>query len=170
MKSRYNKISGIHWKLIDKDKQALAYARQNIPRREDVILNFISAGIVDIISRNVPLIQQDIIYSLGLLDYLEDKIAIKLLKSLYKSLKPGGTLLMGNFSRHHSLQLLMEVFSNWKLIYREEEQLFALGKEAAPQGRHFVMAEPEGINLILVTSKPAVENRSYFFYQQERRN
>ncbi len=42
----------------------------------------------------------------------------------------------------------------WFLIHRTEEEFLELGKQSAPEGRHFVMAEPEGINLILVTSKP----------------
>jgi len=34
------------------------------------------------------------------------------------------------------------------------EEMLVLGKQGAPDARHFVIAEPEGINLILVTSKP----------------
>lgn len=36
---------------------------------------------------------QDIIYSTGLFDYLDDKVLIPLLNSLYKLLSPGGTLI-----------------------------------------------------------------------------
>ena len=132
----------------------MEYAKQIIPSQDKILAHFIQAGIAEIIKEKIILKQQDIIYSLGLFDYLEDKIAKRLLKNLYNKLKIGGLLLTGNFSSNHPLQVLMEVFGNWKLIYRKEEELLAIAKNSMPDGRHFIMAEPEGINLILVSSKP----------------
>jgi 2-polyprenyl-3-methyl-5-hydroxy-6-metoxy-1,4-benzoquinol methylase len=144
----------IIWTLLDQDQEALSYARKNIPRERILETNIVTAGIGDLIKKKISLGQQDIIYSLGLFDYLEDEAAVVLIKRLYSELNPGGVLLIGNFHTHNPLRALMEGATEWFLIHRMEEELLALAKAGAPNGRHFVMAEPEGINLILVTSKP----------------
>ena len=86
-------------------------------------------------------------------DYLEEKIAILLIERLYAELNPGGILLIGNF-KDQPIRSLIEGAMEWYLIYRTEEELLRLGKKATPKARHYVMSEPEGINLILVISKP----------------
>jgi len=144
----------IVWTLLDQDKEALDSARRNVPQHIALTPNFINAGVKQLLKNEISLGQQDLIYSLGLFDYLEDKVAISLIKRLYAQLNPGGVLFIGNFHPRNSLRLFMEATMEWYLIHRTEEELLALGKAAAPEGRHFVIAEPEGINIILVTSKP----------------
>ena len=63
-------------------------------------------------------------------------------------------MLIGNFDVNNPLRVLIEGLMEWYLIHRTEEEMLELGKQGAPDARHFVIAEPEGINLILVTSKP----------------
>jgi hypothetical protein len=48
----------------------------------------------------------------------------------------------------------MEGALEWYLIHRTEEEMIEIGKTAVPEGRHYIMAEPGGVNLILVISKP----------------
>ena len=91
---------------------------------------------------------------MGLFDYLEDKTASKLIGCLYSFLKPGGVLLIGNFHHNNQLRALMEAYLEWFLIHRSEEELLTVAQNGAPGGRHYIMAEPEGVNLILVTSRP----------------
>jgi hypothetical protein len=97
--------------------------------------------------------EQDIIYSLGLFDYLDAKTATVLLQLLYAGLNHGGLLVIGNFADHPG-RSFMEAGMEWHLIYRSPEELLDLSKAAAPDAHHFVMTEPEGVNLILVCSKP----------------
>jgi predicted acylesterase/phospholipase RssA len=154
MLSEYAKNCRIYWTLLDQDKEAMQNARENMPQSKLVEPRYINAGVREMFKRKVDLGKQDIIYSLGLFDYLEDKIAISLIGLLYSDLKPGGLLLVGNFHISNPLRAFMEGLSDWYLIHRTEEAFLQLGKEAVPEARHFVMAEPEGVNLILVTSKP----------------
>lgn len=144
----------INWTLLDQDEEALENAKKNCPDHPKLFPHFVNAGVRDILKRKVDLGSQDIIYSLGLFDYLIDKVAISVIARLYEFLKPGGIMLIGNFHISNPLRALMEGIMEWHLIHRTEEEQLALGLAGAPEGRHFVMAEPEGINLILVTSKP----------------
>jgi predicted acylesterase/phospholipase RssA len=148
------KNTKIKWTLLDQDKEALDDARKNFPNQTVIEPNFINAGVRDFLKGQVDLGQQDIIYSLGLFDYLEDKVAIRMIQSLYGFLNPGGVLLVGNFDVTNPSRALMEAVMEWYLIHRTGDDMMALAKAAVPEGRHFVMAEPEGINLILVSSKP----------------
>jgi hypothetical protein len=150
--------SKIIWTLLDQDKEAIDNARKNVPVHISLEPKFINAGVRDIFKRNVSLGKQDIIYTLGLFDYLEDKVAISLIKILYDELNAGGLLLIGNYHPCNPLRTLIEGVMDWYLIYRTEEEMMTLARAAVPDGRHFVMAEPEGINLILVTSKPLSSN------------
>ncbi len=150
----------INWTLLDQDSQALDYARSHTPSHPNIVTNWVKGSVVDIIRKSITLDPQDIIYSLGLFDYLNDRVATLLLKRLYAALKPGGALLIGNFSYRHPDFSLLESLTEWHLIFRTEEDLLRLGKEAARDGTHFVMAEPEGLNYILVITKPAKQTFS----------
>lgn len=65
----------------------------------------------------------DLIYSAGLFDYLTDAEAEKLVEALLAMLKPGGKFLVGNFAPSCRGRGYMELFLDWKLIYRDSDQL-----------------------------------------------
>ena len=89
--------------------------------------------------------QQDIIYSAGLCDYLEDRLFKKLITRCYHHLKPGGTLILGNFDFHEDA-VFMDRILRWKLIYRSRDQLAALFADT-PFGTAAILSEEEQINL-----------------------
>lgn len=90
----------------------------------------------------------DLIYSAGLYDYIPDGGdghggAGALTAVLFSLLKPGGLLLVGNYLRpspgsrhqpHH--RAIMELYCNWRLRYRDIEQIRAFA--AGVQGPHTV--------------------------------
>jgi extracellular factor (EF) 3-hydroxypalmitic acid methyl ester biosynthesis protein len=74
----------------------------------------------------------DVVYSTGLFDYLDDRIAIPLISNLKKLLKAGGLLIISNYrdkwsnpSRH-----FMEWGGAWELVYRTEDDFKRIFKEA----------------------------------------
>jgi len=71
----------------------------------------------------------DFIYSTGLYDYLDDRIATKLTSRLFAMLNPGGRLLLANFLPDIWGAAYMESFMGWQLIYRTPEQLINLASQ-----------------------------------------
>ncbi len=71
----------------------------------------------------------DLIYTLGLTDYLDDR-AMRLLHKLAKlCLHDDGRLLLANFRPDHAARGWLHAVMDWNLIYRTEEDLaeFAIG-------------------------------------------
>ncbi|WP_031527401.1 class I SAM-dependent methyltransferase [Dyadobacter crusticola] len=92
----------------------------------------------------------DVIWSAGLFDYFEDRVFIMAIKRLLTFLKPGGEMLIGNFSENNPSRGYMEIFGEWFLIHRSPEELIRLSIEAGVHPANItVEQEPMGINLFL---------------------
>jgi SAM-dependent methyltransferase len=96
---------------------------------------------------------QDIIYTAGLTDYLNRRLFLKLLTRCYEHLKPGGVLIVSNFSPDNPHRAFMDHILHWKLIYRDREELISLFGNS-PFGRDInIVAEAQGINLFAIAKK-----------------
>ena len=83
----------------------------------------------------------DLIYSAGLI------------RRLWKKLRSGGRLLIGNFSPENPSRAYME-FGGWKLIHRTEDELMELMRRGTGGGGDITCAsEPLGINLFAEAAK-----------------
>lgn len=97
----------------------------------------------------------DVIWSAGLFDYFEDRLFVMALKRLLTLLRPGGEILVGNFSEHNPSRGYMELFGEWFLIHRSREELINLSLQAGVQPELItVEQEPLGINLFLKIKSP----------------
>ena len=67
--------------------------------------------------------EQDLVYSLGLIDYFNDKLTIKLINFIFGILKVGGKIILGNFHPRNTTKALMDHILNWKLVHRTEEDM-----------------------------------------------
>lgn len=100
--------------------------------------------------RYVPSRGYDLVWSAGLFDYVNDKVFVRLLKALLPVVKPGGSLIVGNFSDFNPSRDYMEIFGDWHLVHRSREQLLNLAERAGIcPDKAKVMWEPEGVNLFL---------------------
>jgi extracellular factor (EF) 3-hydroxypalmitic acid methyl ester biosynthesis protein len=76
---------------------------------------------------------QDLIYSVGLIDYLIDRRAASLVRRLYELVCSGGLLIIGNMNETPLSNLWpMEFITDWSLYYRTEEQMLAWTKGLDP--------------------------------------
>ena len=137
--------------LLDIDLQALAFVadRRDNARLQNRI-NLINANLVYLALGRQKLVlkDQDLIYSSGLIDYFNDKFVIKLLNWIHGRLRPGGTVIVGNFHPNNYCKEVMDYVLEWRLIHRSEEEmhrLFTASVFGRPCTR--IQFEGEGINL-----------------------
>jgi SAM-dependent methyltransferase len=151
--------SRLHATLIDIDLQALAFVsdkanRLSLTPRMDLVngnLVYLATGRQELKTK-----PQDLVYSIGLIDYFSDKFVILLLNYVHKLLRPGGKVLLGNFHPQNSTRAMMDYILDWKLIHRSEEdmnRLFQTSNFARPCTD--IRFEPEGINLFAECIKQA---------------
>ncbi len=137
--------------LIDLDDQALAFVRDkavSVGRLDQLVLHkanllYLAAG-----RKHLEIPPQDLIYSIGLIDYFPDKYVIALMNYAHGLLRQGGRLILGNFHPRNPSKALMEYVLEWKLIHRTEDDLNRLYEQshfACPATR--IQFEEQGINL-----------------------
>ena len=137
---------------MDADMEALQYVAQTVnvfPHRAQV--SYLNDNVVKwAIGRSRQRIEpQDIIYSAGLTDYLDRRLFVALLKRCHETLKPGGILIIGNFSPRNPNRAFMDHILHWKLIYRSEQELREIFADSPFGNDVSVFAEEHGINLFV---------------------
>jgi extracellular factor (EF) 3-hydroxypalmitic acid methyl ester biosynthesis protein len=94
---------------------------------------------------------QDLIYSLGLIDYLADRRAAALARRLYETLAPGGLLIIGNMNETQLSNLWpMECIADWTLHYRTEEEMLSWAKPLKPAMAWTETDSTERVRLLFV--------------------
>ncbi len=78
------------------------------------------------------LVDIDLVYSMGLYDYLPGPVAASLTKLLYSRLRAGGRLLVGNLTETPNTTWLMDYVLGWSLVYRTEETMLRLADGLTP--------------------------------------
>ncbi|MCI5044452.1 MAG: hypothetical protein MRY72_07110 [Aquisalinus sp.] len=154
---------GYSFTLVDQEIQALDYginaAYQSLaPSRSNVIVSGMHTSFTEMLRpmstfRHLP--KQHLIYSAGLLDYLNAGLCRKLTSKLYDHLCPGGTLLVGNVNDSAiGTYWPMEYILDWTLYFRNEQEMYdmATGCEGAEVS---VEMDDNGAVYMLKVTKPA---------------
>jgi extracellular factor (EF) 3-hydroxypalmitic acid methyl ester biosynthesis protein len=140
--------------LFEQDKNALAHAfRRLTPSVEArfpgrVRLVFLHDSIKRLLrdgSLFSPFGKFDLVYSVGLLDYLQRRTAIVLTRHLAQAAAPGGQLLVANMVDHAS-RTLLQIHLDWALIYRTREELLEVARSAVPGAQIRILEEESGVN------------------------
>ena len=157
--------------LVDVDEQAIQYAYDSLSRaiqkREDghlirlSCLNFSIGQIMTPVDEDERRLVQDVlenadlIYSMGLFDYLNRAVAVRLLRRLYSLLAPGGRLFIGNLKRAHDCSWAMDYAVHWQLIYRTQADMIELGERMRePDASIEVTEDPTGYCMFLDVRRP----------------
>jgi len=109
---------------LDQDDQSNEEVRANY--NHHAFLEIIDQSINHVLKRKMEGQAFNLVYSTGLFDYLNDKVASRMLEILYGNLKPGGTMIIPNFLKGIPEKAYMETFMKWNLIYRDEEDMVRL--------------------------------------------
>lgn len=115
---------------LDQDEESLAVVRHEYGRFG---VEAQTGTVRGIIARKTVFENMDFVYAAGLFDYLADPIAVRLIERMYGFLRPGGRMLIANFTPAGPDVGYMETFMDWRLILRTGEDL-----------RHLFVTLPEG--------------------------
>lgn len=137
--------------LIDMDLQALSFVadkrdRKGLTKQMRLVnenLIYLAAG-----RSQSDLEPQDLIYSVGLVDYLADQHVVALIDFCHDTLRPGGRLILGNFHTSNPEKAMMDYLVDWRLIHRTEDDvntLYEQSKFGKPCSR--ILWEDQHINL-----------------------
>jgi SAM-dependent methyltransferase len=137
--------------LVDMDQQALNFVEQLRDERglaDNVRL--VKENLIFMAARRSKMAveDQDLIYSVGLIDYFTDQFVIRLIDYIYDLLEPGGRVILGNFHPRNPGRAMMDCVLDWPLIHRSEERmnlLFSRSKFNCECSRIFY--EDQQINL-----------------------
>lgn len=143
----------IDFHCLDQDEVSLKFAQRKLLTAARTLnpsykFHFHHMAIKNVIGRGIPEPSYDLIYSAGLFDYFSEPVAQHAAGKFVSALKPGGSAIVGNFSKDNPSVPFMEILLDWILIYRSADELKAL---YAPVCRSCeVEAEPLKINLFAV--------------------
>ena len=136
--------------LIDQDEGALAYSydalhRELLASKWDTSrthIQCIHLSVKQLLKPNdaqeeqigrQALVGADMVYSMGLFDYLPSLVAQRLLMFLYRHVEPGGKLFVGNLESEPNTTWLMDFVLAWHLVWRTEADLLRLSDELEPR-------------------------------------
>lgn len=123
----------VQFTLIDQDHDALSYAynhahREVIRHGGKARVRCLQASFAELLKAGKlfnTMKPQDIIYSLGLYDYLSAKRAKALTHDLYEQVKPGGYLILANVKTgREACMWPLEFVTDWSLVYRTEQDMW----------------------------------------------
>lgn len=106
---------------LDQDAQSLAEVDRCYGSKGRI--RTVEGSVKSIIRKKTTFADLDFVYSAGLFDYLAPPIAMRLIEHLFGFLKPGGRLLVANFTPAVEDVGYMETFMDWRLIYRTPSEL-----------------------------------------------
>jgi extracellular factor (EF) 3-hydroxypalmitic acid methyl ester biosynthesis protein len=94
----------------------------------------------------------DLIYSMGLFDYLTPPVAKAVLNRLYQLLNPGGEMMIGNFKSGNPNRHAMEYWLDWVIYHRTEEEFLELATDL-PSESLSIHTDSTGIQMFLRITK-----------------
>jgi extracellular factor (EF) 3-hydroxypalmitic acid methyl ester biosynthesis protein len=115
-----------HFIGLDQDAESNTEARRSYPFKGLTVLD---ESIKYVLAGKLEAESYDLVYSAGLFDYLDEKVAARMTKRMFELVVPGGTMVIPNFAKGIIERGYMETFMDWYLIYRDEMELYGFMKE-----------------------------------------
>lgn len=132
--------SGVHKKriifeFVDQDGDALEFAKDSLGKLpRNIEIKFSKENILDIVNKpsyySGLIGKQDMVYSIGLADYLPDRILKKLIRFCFGLLLPGGRLIITHKDMDKYKPLDPDWFCDWTFIPRNRKRLSNLIKDS----------------------------------------
>lgn len=119
-------FSKVIFDCYDFEVKAINYAKQLLNGTNNTnffLKNAIRLALKKEIAKEIPF-TYDIIYSAGLFDYLDERVAVRLVTNLKKLLRKNGIMVIANFGNKFNNASVgwMEWVADWYLIYRTDSE------------------------------------------------
>ena len=114
---------------IDQDPIALEYSRQTLSEIStgNINVELVQGNILRLEALDLgPDCSVDMIYSIGIADYLQDRMLKKIFSDSYAKLKTGGKLVVAYKDRESHRPIVLNWFCDWYFIPRNEDELIDL--------------------------------------------
>ena len=146
----------LEFTCLDQDEESLKHAQRQLlsadrSAKSGFTFRFNNMAIKNVIAMGCPEQDYDLIYSAGLFDYFTEHVAQLAAKQMLSAVKPGGHIIIGNFSKTNPCVPFMELILDWHLIYRSEEDLLRIFDGIG--SKIWIEKEPLGVNLFVVIQK-----------------
>ena len=144
---------------IDHDQEALDYSKKRFNGNEKkLVINFVQENALKIaVGKNLTekYGKQDIVYSVGLYDYLSDKPLKRLLKNLYSLLNPKGKMILAHKDKTKYGKTLYDWGSDWRFVPRNEDEVYKVLHDIGIE-RSLIKTEwePSGTIIFFEINKP----------------
>ena len=148
--------------LLDQDPEALGAARSFVdPAIASCTSGRVGAQYTRVgfgqVLRDASLMRQwsgqDLVYCLGLLDYVPNEQLQPLATALFSLVTPGGMLILGNMKDPSSTFWPLDFILDWPLTYRTEREMLDLASCLNAHRSHLTLEET-GNNFVLKLWKP----------------
>ena len=125
----------IIFECVDQDGDALEFVKDSLGKLPgNIEIKFSKENILDILNKpsyySGLIGKQDLVYSIGLADYLPDRILKKLIRFCFGLLHSGGRLIITHKDIDEYRPLDPDWFCDWTFIPRNREKLFNLIKDS----------------------------------------
>lgn len=94
-----------------------------------------------------PESKYDLVYCAGLFDYLSDRLVARVTAYLFGLLRPGGKLVVSNYTVENPIIAWMTMVMDWELIYRSKEDFGKLIKSALPEQSVELETDSDGVEV-----------------------
>ncbi len=112
---------------LDQDEEALEYSKDKLQNHPQCVeLRFVAEDVANMVKKPEQSSQllgtQHLIYSIGLADYLPDRVLRKLVHFCFDLLEPNGQLVITHKDRSKHKPITPDWLCDWTFISRDEEQ------------------------------------------------
>lgn len=98
--------------------------------------------------------EKDIIYSAGLVDYLNPLLAQRFVKRLYQFVRPGGSVIIGNVNNLETGMIWSSEYAvDWSLFFRSRAEMVAMANET-PGAKVTIKSDSLDAIYFLIVEKP----------------
>jgi len=148
----------IEFNLVDQDEEALGFCKGFLKNSPRIAFNFLQQNVFDYIKNGNKyseiLGKQDLVYSIGLTDYLPDRVLKSLLLFFFNLLEPGGQLIIAHKDIDKCNSAIPDWFCDWTFYPRNENDLLNLIDKAGLRDfKVTVEREPSKVIFFVTISK-----------------